>query len=124
MKRFLAASSLFLISASAFAEEAGVAVSGQQVQAAPQAPVWINLVLIGGIIVFMWLFVIRPQSKRAKEHRNFLASLTPGMEVVTSGGLVGRIKESTDSLVTLDVGNSSLRVLKSSISGKLEAQKS
>jgi preprotein translocase subunit YajC len=108
-----------LLTLAAFAEDAGVPVAGPA--QAPQPPAWINIALIGGIILFMWLFVIRPQSKRAKEHKNFLSSLTTGMEVVTSGGIVGRVKESTDSFVILDVGNGTIKVLKSSISGKLDA---
>ena len=114
--------SLLTLSTTVFAEETGVPVNQAQATAG-QPPIWTNFVLIGGIILFMWLFVIRPQSKRAKEHKNFLESLTPGMEVLTTGGLVGKVKESTDSLVTLDVGSGTVRVLKSAISGKLEASK-
>ncbi len=82
------------------------------------APAWINFVLIGGIIVFMWLFVIRPQSKRAKEQKDFISSLSPGMEVITSGGVIGTIVEVKDNVISLNVGNGTLRVLKSSVSGK------
>ncbi|MES2615328.1 MAG: preprotein translocase subunit YajC [Bdellovibrionota bacterium] len=100
--------------------EAPVQVAGSAgAQAAPGAPAWINFVLIGGIIVFMWLFVFRPQSKRAKEQKNFLASLTPGLEVITSGGIIGTITEVKDTTVLLNIGsNSNITVLKSSISGK------
>ena len=78
-----------------------------------------NLVIFGGMILFMYFFVIRPQQKRQKEHRNFIESLKTGMEVVTASGLIGRITAITDTIVTLDLGNTSVRVLKSTISGEL-----
>jgi preprotein translocase subunit YajC len=95
---------------------AGNAAAAQQ----PGAPAWINIVLIVGIIVFMWLFVFRPQSKRAKEQKEFLSSLTPGIEVITTGGLIGTIADVKENIVSINVGNNStVRVLKSAISGKL-----
>ena len=96
---------------------AGAASAG-----APQGgPMWVNLALMGGIILFMWLFGFRPQSKRAKEQKEFLNSLTPGVEVITAGGIIGTVVEVKDNIVSLNVGNSTLRVIKSSISGRLEA---
>ena len=83
------------------------------------APAWMNLVIFGGMIVFMWFFVIRPQQKRQKEHKSFIESLKTGMEVVTASGLIGRITTITDTIVTLDLGSTSVRVLKSTISGEL-----
>ncbi len=96
-----------------------------QVAGAPQPlPGWVNFALIGGIILFMWLFVFRPQSKRAKEQRDFLASLTPGIEVITAGGVIGSVVEVKDNIVLLNVGHTQVRVLKTSISGKLDASTS
>ena len=91
--------------------------------ATPQAgaPAWTNFLFIGGIILFMWLFVFRPQSKRAKEQREFLAALQPGVEVITAGGVIGTVSEVKDNIVVLNLGaGNSVKVLKSSISGKLE----
>ncbi len=85
------------------------------------APVWINYILIGGIMVFMYFFVFRPQSKKAKEQKEFINSLTPGIEVITAGGMIGTIVEVQDTIVSLNVGNGTIKVLKSSISGKLNA---
>lgn len=83
------------------------------------APGWMNLVIFGGMILFMWFFVIRPQQKRQKEHKTFVESLKTGMEVVTSSGLIGRITSITDTIVTLDLGSTSVRVLKHTISSEL-----
>ena len=55
----------------------------------------IMLAVFGLIFYFM---IYRPQAKRAKEHRNLMSSLSKGDEVLTSGGLVGKIaKVSADS---------------------------
>ena len=55
----------------------------------------IMLAVFGFIFYFM---IYRPQAKRAKEHRNLMSSLSKGDEVLTSGGLVGKIaKVSADS---------------------------
>jgi preprotein translocase subunit YajC len=50
----------------------------------------IMLVMFGAIFYFM---IFRPQSKRAKEHKSLMASMGKGDEVLTSGGLVGKISK-------------------------------
>jgi preprotein translocase subunit YajC len=89
-----------------------------------QPPGWINFVLIGGMVLFMYLFIIRPNAKRQKEHKTFLDSLVPGKEVITSSGLIGKVTSVSDTIVTVDLGNTSVRVLKSAISGELGRQSS
>ena len=59
--------------------------------------------LMVGMVVLMYFMVIRPQSKKAKEHRELLAALAVGNEVVTAGGLLGRITDAGDTYVTLEV---------------------
>ena len=87
--------------------------------AGPVGAGYMNFILIGAMFFFMWLFIIRPQAKRQKEHKLFLEKLATGQEVVTSGGLIGKITLVQDTVVTLDLGSSSVRVLKSAISGEL-----
>jgi preprotein translocase subunit YajC len=55
------------------------------------------------IFVVFYFLLIRPQSKKAKEHREMVAALAKGDEVVTSGGLLGRISKVGDNFVELDV---------------------
>ena len=57
------------------------------------------------IFVVFYFLLIRPQTKRAKEHREMIGKLSAGDEVVTTGGLLGRISEVTDSFVTLQVAS-------------------
>lgn len=60
------------------------------------------IVLLLGLI---YLMLIRPQSKRAKEQKKMLESLTRGDEVVTSGGLLGKIMDVGDNFVLIDLGS-------------------
>ena len=80
-----------------------------------------SLVIMTGIfILFMYFVMWRPQSKRAKEHRNLLSSLTIGDEVVTAGGILGRISKVTESYIILALAdNIEITVQKSSIANAL-----
>lgn len=70
--------------------------------AAAQNPLisFLPLIILFGIFYFM---LIRPQMKRAKEHRSMVAALGKGDEVVTNGGLAGRVDELGDAFVTLEI---------------------
>ncbi len=55
------------------------------------------------IFVVFYFLLIRPQTKRAKEHREMVGKLAAGDEVVTNGGILGRISEVGEHFVTLEV---------------------
>ncbi len=57
------------------------------------------------IFVVFYFLLIRPQTKRAKDHREMIGKLATGDEVVTNGGVLGRITEVSDSFVTLQVAS-------------------
>ena len=61
------------------------------------------LLMIGLMFVVMYFVLIRPQMKRAKEHKALLEGLAKGDEVVALGGVVGRIAEISDQYVTLEI---------------------
>lgn len=87
----------------------------------PQQPTLIEgLVPFVLMFVVMYFLIIRPQSKKMKDQTNMLAGLKPGDEVITSGGILGRVKSIADEVVTLDLGSTSLRVVKSHISALVE----
>ncbi len=74
------------------------------------------LVMPGALLVIMYLFVIRPQQKKAKEQLGLIEGLKVGDEVVTTGGIIGRIKAIADQFVTLEAGtNTFLKIQKSHI---------
>ena len=62
-----------------------------------------SLVVFGAMFVMMYFLMIRPQSKRAKEHRNLLSSLTKGDEVITQGGLLGKIERDAGTFFILSL---------------------
>ena len=88
--------------------EAGAQALGE---AAAQEPSGIAAVLGNPMFMFviiiaiMYFLMIRPQRKRQKEIENFRRGLQPGMEVVTSGGIYGKIKEINDGVVVLEVAH-------------------
>jgi preprotein translocase subunit YajC len=73
----------------------------------------VPIVLIFAVMYFLF---IRPQSKKAGDHQKMLAALKRNDEVVTTGGLIGRIAELSDKLVTLEIApNVRVRVERSQI---------
>lgn len=82
----------FLISAAQAAPAVG---SG----AAPFSPL-LMLLVFGAVFYFM---VLRPQIKRGREHRDLLAGLAKGDEVLTSGGMAGRVEDIGDAFVTVEI---------------------
>ena len=82
-----------LLESTVYAAEAG--------QASPMSSI-IMLVIFGLIFYFM---LIRPQSKRAKEHKAMVEALQKGDEVVTSGGLAGKVTHVDDSFIKLKVAD-------------------
>jgi preprotein translocase subunit YajC len=77
------------------------------------------LIMPAGFLAIMYFFMIRPQQKRAKEHQSFLAGLKSGDEVVTAGGIIGRVKSVAEGFVNVEIaGNTVIKVLKSAIEGQ------
>ncbi|MGB2041805.1 MAG: preprotein translocase subunit YajC [Porticoccaceae bacterium] len=85
---------MFFIS-SAYAQSAG-----------PQeANPMVTLVMFGGLFLFMYFLIIRPQRKRQKEHANLVESLSKGDEVVMTSGMLGKITKLEGDYVVLEVSN-------------------
>ncbi len=57
------------------------------------------------IFILFWFLLIRPQTKRAKEHKQMVQALAKGDEVVTNGGLLGKITEIEESFISLEIAN-------------------
>jgi len=72
------------------------------------------------MILIMYFFMIRPQTKRQKEHQNMLANLHKGDKVITSAGIHGTIAEIDDRTVVLQVSeNTKIKIEKNAITAKL-----
>jgi preprotein translocase subunit YajC len=90
-------------------------------QAAQQQPDMLTsfLPLILIFVVFYFL-LIRPQTKRAKEHRAMVSALQPGDEVITGGGVVGKVTAIDDQFATVEVAKGvEVKVQKGSVSAVL-----
>ena len=69
------------------------------------------------IFVLFYFLLIRPQSKRAKEHKKMVDELAEGQEVVTGGGVLGKVTAVRDNWVTIEVSdNVSVKVQRGTIS--------
>lgn len=64
-----------------------------------------TLALFGGLFVFMYFVIIRPQQKRRKEQANLVAQLAKGDEVVTTSGILGRITKIEGNFLVLEVSD-------------------
>lgn len=62
-----------------------------------------SIVMILAFIAIFYFMLIRPQSKRAKEHRQMLSQLSKGDEVVTNGGVAGRVDDIGEAFVTVEI---------------------
>jgi preprotein translocase subunit YajC len=101
----------FFISNAVAAEEVG------QVAAEASQPGWEGLLFPVGLIIIFYFLLIRPQQKRNKDHKKLVAEASKGDEIVTSGGVLGKITEVGEHFLTLEIAsNLSVQVMKSSIS--------
>jgi len=87
--------------------------------AGPGSPLGSIIPLILIFVVFYFL-LIRPQQKRAKEHKQMVSTLAKGDEVVTNGGLMGQVKKVADSFLELEVAEGTvLKIQRQAISAVL-----
>lgn len=68
------------------------------------------------MFVVMWFVLIRPQMKKAKEHKAMVEALSKGDEVVTGGGLLGKVTKMGDTHISIEVATGvEVQVLRSSV---------
>jgi preprotein translocase subunit YajC len=76
-----------------------------QAAPAPEGSTLMGMLPIILMFVILYFLMIRPQMKRQKEHRNLIAALAKGDEVVTAGGILGRVSKVQHSYITLEVAD-------------------
>jgi len=64
-----------------------------------------SMLLIVLMFVVLYFLMIRPQMKRAKEHKAMIEALQKGDEVVTAGGVLGRVAKLNENYITLEIAN-------------------
>jgi len=78
----------------------------------------VPLLLLGG---FFYIFMIRPQKRKLRQHEDLVSTLVPGDEVVTIGGIVGYVKSIEDDFINLEISDGCvIRVLRQAIGRKVE----
>ena len=102
----------FFIS-NAYAQQAGGGAAGGGMQ---------MIIFMGLFFVVFYFLLIRPQNKRAKEHKAMLAALAVGNEVVTSGGILGKVTEVSETFVSIEISPGIvIKVQRNQVSGLMPA---
>ena len=81
-----------------------------------------NILFIGLMFFVFYFFMIRPQMKKQKELKKFREGLAKGDQVITIGGIHGKILEVTDTTVLIQSDSTKLRVDKSAVSQTADDQ--
>lgn len=91
------------------------AASGQAAQ--QHANPLIQFAPLIGLLILFYFLLIRPQMKRSKEHRQLLDNLGKGDEVVTNGGVAGKICDLGDTFILIEIADGvQVRIQKGSVS--------
>jgi preprotein translocase subunit YajC len=77
----------------------------QTAGAAPQGSGMAPMIMMVVFVVIFYFLLIRPQQKKQKEHQAMLSKITAGDEVVTAGGILGRVVETGDQFLTLEIAD-------------------
>jgi preprotein translocase subunit YajC len=64
-----------------------------------------SIVMMVALFGIMYFLMIRPQTKRAKEHRELLSKLAKGDEVITNGGIAGRVEDLGENFITVEIAD-------------------
>ena len=74
------------------------------------------IIMIGLMVLVLWLFMWRPESKRRKQMQEFRNSLKKGDKIITAGGIYGVVKETKETTLLIEVdGNVTLRIDKNMV---------
>ncbi|MFU7527999.1 preprotein translocase subunit YajC [Qipengyuania sp. ASV99] len=96
-----------------------LAAAGAGAAGAP--PAWINWLPIVGMVVIFWFLIIRPQMKRQKEHQQRIGGLKKGDQVVTQGGLVGKVVKVDETYAEIELApNVKVKAVKHTIADLIE----
>ena len=79
-----------------------------------------SLMLFGPLILIFYFLILRPQSQQAKKHKAMVAALQRGDEIITRGGLIGKIKKVNDDEIIITSGQSELKVARAMVAAKHE----
>jgi preprotein translocase subunit YajC len=81
-----------------------------------------TLVMFGAIFAIFYFMIIRPQQKRAKEHKNMLEALQKGDKVIMSSGIHGTVAGIEDKTLLVDVGGTKIKFERSAIASVVKSK--
>lgn len=89
-------------------------------QAAEQPSALMQFLPLVFLLILFYFMLIRPQMKRAREHRDMLGKLAKGDEVITGGGITGVVRDIGENFITLEIAEGvSVKFQKSAVSSVL-----
>lgn len=89
--------------------------------AGAEPPAWMNWLPIIGMVAIFWFLILRPQMKRNKEHQERVSGLKKGDQVVTQGGLVGKVVKVDDTYAEIELAqNVRVKAVKHTIADLIE----
>lgn len=84
--------------------------------AASERPGWTGFIPFIGMFLILWFFILRPQMKRQKEHQAKVTGIKKGDQVLTGGGLLGKVVRVDENYAEIELGqNVRVKALKSTI---------
>ncbi|KHL26782.1 preprotein translocase subunit YajC [Croceibacterium mercuriale] len=79
-------------------------------------PGWLQFLPIIGMVAIFWFLIIRPQMKRQKDHQTKIASVKRGDQIVTAGGIIGKVIRVEDDAAEVEIAQGvRVRVVKATI---------
>ena len=69
-----------------------------------QPSLWPTFVIFGGLFLFMYFMIIRPQNKRNAQIKDMLSKLEKGSEIIAASGILGKVKDISGAYVSLEIG--------------------
>jgi len=97
-----------------------ISLAYAQTAANPQGSAAFSIIFMIAIVAIFYFLFFRPQSKRAKEHKAMVESLKKGDEVITSGGIAGKVIDIGDSFLLVEIAsNTHIKVQKNAVSAHL-----
>lgn len=79
-----------------------------------------NVLMLGGFLLIFYFMLIRPQSKRAKEHQALITSIAKDDEVIVNGGILGKVIRVTDQFIVVAIADGvEMKVQKQAVSASI-----
>lgn len=100
-----------------FISNAYAQIPGMSAEASGSLMNFLPMILMFGVL---WFVMIRPQMRKAKETRAMLEALSKGDEVITAGGILGKVSKVTEQYVTIEIANNlEIQVQKNAVTAVL-----